>query len=93
MSQKFLRSDKDLIVNYVTAREAGCALCISIRSLQRLRRQGVLRIGECWVRKFPNNSNSDVLYDLEACRRALSAATIAAQIEQDRLGLPKVELA
>ena len=49
MSQKFLRPDKHLIVNYVTAREAECALGVSIRSLQRLRRQGVLRIGECWI--------------------------------------------
>lgn len=88
-----LRSAKDLSVNYVTSREAESALSMSIRSLHRLRREGILKVGECWIRKFPSNPNSDVLYDLAACRYALNAAAIAAQVEQDRLGQPGVELA
>lgn len=69
------------------------ALCLSPRSLLRLRADGIFEAGKCWIRKVPTNPNSDVLYDLSACQHALSAATIAAQIEQDRLGQREVELA
>lgn len=87
------RPSKEIVVRYVTAREAMEALCLSPRSLLRLRADGVFEAGKCWIRKFPANPNSDVLYDLLACQNALSAATIAAQIEQDRLGQREVELA
>ena len=86
-------SDKQLTVQLATAREASDALRLSTRSLLRLRNQGILQAGECWVRKFPTNPSSDVLYDLAACKQALNAATIAAQVEQDRLGQREVELA
>jgi len=86
-------SDKQLTVHLATAREASDALRLSPRSLLRLRTQGILRAGECWVRKFPTNPNSPLLYDLAACQHALNAATIAAQVELDRIGQRKVELA
>lgn len=93
MPPRKISSIKELSVQYVTAKEAEDALRLSSRSLLRLRSEGILRVGECWIRKFPTNPNSDVLYDLSACQHALSAATIAAQVEQDRLGQREVELA
>lgn len=93
MLRKMIPSDKQLTVQLATAREASIVLRLSTRSLHRLRTQGILRAGECWVRKFPTNPSSDVLYDIPACLHALNAATIAAQVEQDCLGQPKVELA
>ncbi len=86
-------STKELSVQYVTSREAEDVLRLSSRSLLRLRSEGILRVGVCWIRKFPTNPNSAVLYDLSACQHALSAATIAAQVEQDRLGQRELELA
>lgn len=93
MPSAHMPKTKHLSVNLVTAREAEIALGLSNRSLQRLRKHGILKIGECWIRKFPANANSDVLYDLPACQHALSAATIAAHVEQDRLCQRGVELA
>jgi len=71
---------------WATQREAAAALKMSERSLQRLRNDGHLPAGKCWIRKIPANLNSHVIYDLAACEYHLSAATIAAQMEQDGLG-------
>jgi len=71
---------------WATQREAAAALKMSERSLQRLRKHGHLPAGKCWIRKIPANLNSHVLFDLAACEYHLSAATIAAQMEQDGLG-------
>jgi hypothetical protein len=71
---------------WVTQRDAASHFCLSERSLIRLRKDGVLAPGSCWVRKIPRNTNSHVIYDLAACESALSEATIAASIEQDTLG-------
>lgn len=77
---------------WVTQREAAAALRISERSLQRLRGAGLLSPGQCWIRKIPANLNSHVLYHLPACEHQLSAATIAAQLEQDSLGHRALEV-
>jgi hypothetical protein len=76
---------------WASQQEAAAALNISVRSLQRLRNGGLLPVGKCWIRKVPNNLNSHVIYDLEACEFHLSTATIAAQMEQDRLGQHALE--
>lgn len=76
---------------WATQREAALALKISERTLQRLRKAGLLPTGTCWVRKVPSNMNSHVVYDLSACEHQLSAATIAAQLEQDSLGHKTLE--
>jgi hypothetical protein len=47
---------------WVTQREAADHLCLSERTLIRLRREGLLAAGECWHRKIPTNANSHVLY-------------------------------
>lgn len=75
---------------WVMQRDAASHFCISERSLIRLRRDGVLAPGCCWVRKVPTNMNSHVIYDLEACESALSKATIAARIEKDTLGMQQM---
>ena len=71
---------------WVTQREAADYFRLSERSLIRLRRDGTLLPGRCWVRKVPANLNSHIIYDIEACEYALSAATAAAALEQDCLG-------
>jgi hypothetical protein len=76
---------------WATQQEAAAALNISVRSLQRLRSDGTLPIGKCWIRKVPSNLNSHVIYDLAVCEYHLSTATIAAQMEQDRLGQNALE--
>lgn len=65
-----------MAVLYVTAKEAENALGMSQRSLLRLRNAGILKVGECWIRKIPTNANSDILYDLKACKQALINATL-----------------
>jgi hypothetical protein len=70
---------------WATQQEAAAALKMSIRSLQRLRNDGQLPAGKCWIRKVPSNLNSHVIYDLAACEYHLAAGTIAAQMEQDGL--------
>jgi hypothetical protein len=79
------------IQKWATQQEAAAALSISIRSLQRLRNDGLLPVGKCWIRKVPANLNSHVIYDLAACEHHLSAATVAAQMEHDRLGQHALE--
>jgi hypothetical protein len=76
---------------WASQQEAAAALNISIRSLQRMRNDGTLPIGKCWMRKVPANLNSHVIYDLAVCEYHLSAATIAARIEQDGLGQRALE--
>lgn len=67
----------------VTQKEASTELRISERTLVRLRRDGTLPAGECWIRKVPSNPNSHVLYDLQMCSDVLSGATRALYMEQD----------
>ena len=76
---------------WASQQEAAAALNISVRSLQRLRSDGTLPVGKCWMRKVPTNLNSHVIYDLAVCEYHLSTATIAAQLEQDSLGQPALE--
>lgn len=80
-----------LTAKWATQQEAAAALNISVRTLHRLRKTGMLPAGESWIRKIPSNLNSHVIYDLAACEHYLSKATIAAQIEQDRLGSSTLE--
>ena len=51
---------------WATQRDAAAALKMSERSLQRLRNDGHLPAGQCWIRKIPANLNSHVIYDLAA---------------------------
>ena len=83
--------EMSLTAKWATQQEAAAALNISVRTLHRLRNKGLLPAGESWIRKIPSNLNSHVIYDLAACEHYLSKATIASQIEQDRLGSSTLE--
>jgi len=78
-------------LGWLPQRSAADRLCLSERTLIRLRKSGVLTPGTCWRRKVPSNPNSHVVYDLSACEFALAAATHAALIEQDQLGTRELE--
>ena len=45
---------------------------ISTKSLFRMRKSGTLPVGDCWRRTFPDNKNSDVLYNIPACLEVLN---------------------
>ncbi len=77
--------------SWLPHRVAADKLCISQRTLIRLRQGGVLIPGTCWRRKVPANPNSHVVYDVVACEFALAAATKAALIEHDQLGSRELE--
>ena len=74
---------------WATQYDAALFLCMSERSLHRLRNDGTLIPGKCWRRKIPHNKNSHVLYNLEVCEAVLSGSTAAEQMEIDQLS--KVE--
>ncbi len=70
---------------WARTRAAVGALCLSEKTLLRLRQRKVLKAGDCWRRTFPSNRNSHVIYNIPACLEALNGATRAAEMEQDRL--------
>ena len=61
------------------------ALCLSEKTLLRLRQRKVLKAGDCWRRTIPNNRNSHVIYNIPACQEVLSGLAAASEMEQDRL--------
>ena len=59
--------------SWVPQRAAADGLGVSERTLQRWRAAGLLKPAEHYRRKFPC-SNSPLLYQLERCEQAMSAA-------------------
>jgi predicted site-specific integrase-resolvase len=59
--------------SWAPARAAADYLQVSERTLQRWRAAGLLQAGEHYRRKFPA-ANSPLLYQLERCEQAMSAA-------------------
>ncbi len=58
-------------------------LGISTKSLFRMRESGTLPVGDCWRRTFPDNKNSDVLYNIPACLEVLNQiAKQSAEVEE-----------
>ena len=47
-----------------------------------MRQAGMLVEGTCWIRKIPQNPNSYVLYNLDACEAILSGLAKASSMEQ-----------
>ena len=72
-------------VEWVKTREAEVILCLSERSLFRLRKNKTLVPGRCWRRTIPDNINSNVIYNIPACLEVLSGVAAASEMEQDRL--------
>jgi predicted site-specific integrase-resolvase len=58
---------------WAPGRAAADYLGISERTLQRWRSAGLLKAGEHYRRKYPA-ANSPLLYQLERCEQAMSAA-------------------
>ena len=57
-----------------------------------MRQTGLLIEGICWIRKIPQNPNSHVLYNLQACEEVLSGLARARTMETDLL-IKKKEVA
>ena len=68
---------------YYTSKEAAEWLCRSERTLLNMRNNGLLIEGTCWVRKIPQNPNSHVLYNLDACEEVLLGLHKASTMEDD----------
>ena len=66
-------------------REAEKLLCLSERTLLRLRKNKTLIAGKCWRRTIPDNLNSNIIYNIPACLEVLNGITAAKEIEQDLL--------
>ena len=58
---------------------------ISERTCLTMRQKGMLIEGSCWRKKIPQNPNSHVLYNLDACEEVLSGLARASSMEQDLL--------
>ena len=67
---------------YVTQREAADWLGRSEKTLYKMRLNGLLIYGTCWIRKIPQNPNSHILYDLNACEEVLNGLAKAYMKEQ-----------
>ena len=67
---------------YVTQREAADWLGRSEKTLYKMRLNGLLIYGTCWIRKIPQNPNSHILYDLKACEEVLNGLAKAYMKEQ-----------
>tara|TARA_Y100001968_G_scaffold314816_1_gene340653 strand:- start:594 stop:851 length:258 start_codon:yes stop_codon:yes gene_type:complete len=70
---------------WVKTREAEVLLCISDRTLLRLRKKKILPAGKCWRRTVPDNLNSHIVYHIPSCQEVLSGMTAALEMEQDGL--------
>ena len=68
---------------YYTSKETAEWLCRSERTLLNMRNNGLLIEGKCWVRKIPQNPNSHVLYNLDACEAVLLGLHKSRTMEDD----------
>ena len=78
-------------VEWVKTREAEELLCLSERSLLRLRKNKTLIAGKCWRRTIPDNLNSNVIYNIPACLDILNGISAATELEQDLLSQSRVQ--
>ena len=67
---------------WVSQKEAAEWSGRSERTLYKMRVNGLLIQGSCWIRKIPQNPNSHILYDLEACEEVLNGLANAYMKEQ-----------
>ena len=71
--------------DWVKTRDAEKILCISERSLLRLRKNKTLLAGTCWRRTIPNNLNSHIIYNIHECLEILNGISKATEMEVDLL--------
>ena len=78
---------------WAKTREAEELLCLSERTLLRLRKDRTLVPGLCWRRTIPHNLNLNVVYNIPECLRVLNGITRASEMEMDMLAnLKKKEI-
>ena len=70
---------------YVPQKIAAEYFSVSERTLLTMRQTGMLIEGSCWRRKIPQNPNSHVLYNIDACEEVLLGLQQARSMEQDLL--------
>ena len=66
-------------------KEAAAYFSISERTCLTMRQKGMLIEGSCWRKKIPQNPNSHVLYNLDACEEVLNGLARARTMETDLL--------
>ena len=74
-----------MLKKWYTQKETSEYFSISERTLLTMRQTGMLIEGSCWRRKIPQNPNSHVLYNLDACEEVLIGLQRARSMEQDLL--------
>ena len=74
-----------MLKKWYTQKETSEYFSISERTLLTMRQKGMLIEGSCWRRKIPQNPNSHVLYNLDACEEVLIGLQRARSMEQDLL--------
>ena len=78
-----------MLKKWVSQREASDWLGRSERTMLTMRQAGLLIEGICWIRKIPQNPNSHVLYDLQACEEVLNGLARARSMETNLLNKKK----
>ena len=68
---------------WYSQKEAAEYFSISERTCLTMRQKGMLIEGTCWRKKIPQNPNSHVLYNLDACEEVLSGLARARTMETD----------
>ena len=81
-----------MVKKWYSQNEAAEYFSISERTCLTMRQTGMLIEGTCWRRKIPQNPNSHVLYNLQACEEVLSGLARARTMETDLL-IKKKEVA
>ena len=67
---------------WYSQKEAAEYFSISERTCLTMRQKGMLIEGTCWRKKIPQNPNSHVLYNLDACEEVLNGLAQAYSMEQ-----------
>ena len=81
-----------MVKKWYSQKETAEYFSISERTFLTMRQKGMLIEGTCWRRKIPQNPNSHVLYNLQACEEVLSGLARARTMETDLL-IKKKEVA
>ena len=74
-----------MVRKWYSQKETAEYFSISERTCLTMRQTGMLIEGTCWRRKIPQNPNSHVLYNIDACEEVLLGLQQARSMEQDLL--------
>ena len=71
-----------MVKKWYSQKETAEYFSISERTFLTMRQKGMLIEGTCWRRKIPQNPNSHVLYNIDACEEVLLGLQQARSMEQ-----------